>query len=172
MCYVVTYQKNPSCLVACFDTFLYLCFEFSFTFKFFGVKNILCALNGKENDETFFHSTVMILNFLARLSQRLIGELIGYSWSGIHPSSSSIVVYNFKHLLLQNRLPDQSQILCGASLGRGTKVCSRHLGHMTKIGAIPIYGKNPSKIFFSRQADFHETCYVVLGTPAHHSLFK
>ena len=29
----------------------------------------------------------------------------------------------------------------------GTKVCSRHLGHMTKMAARPIYGKNPSKIF-------------------------
>ena len=32
----------------------------------------------------------------------------------------------------------------------GTKFCSRHLGHMTKMAAMPIYGKNPSKIFFSR----------------------
>ena len=32
----------------------------------------------------------------------------------------------------------------------GTKVCSRHLGHMTKMAATPMYGKNPSKIFFSR----------------------
>ena len=31
-----------------------------------------------------------------------------------------------------------------------TKVCSRHLGHMTKMAAMPIYGKNPPKIFFSR----------------------
>ena len=29
----------------------------------------------------------------------------------------------------------------------GTKVCSQHLGHMTKMAAMPIYGKNPSKIF-------------------------
>ena len=34
---------------------------------------------------------------------------------------SSYVFHNFKHLLLRNRLPDQSQILCGASLGRGNK---------------------------------------------------
>ena len=27
---------------------------------------------------------------------------------------------------------------------------SKHLGHMTKMAATPIYGKNPSKIFFSR----------------------
>ena len=34
---------------------------------------------------------------------------------------SVLVVNNFKHLLLQNHLPDQSQILCGASLGRGNE---------------------------------------------------
>ena len=32
----------------------------------------------------------------------------------------------------------------------GTKVCSRGLGHMTKMATTPMYGKNPSKIFFSR----------------------
>ena len=37
-------------------------------------------------------------------------------------------------------------------------------GHMTKMAAMPIYGKNPLKIF--------ETWYVASGTPAHHSLFK
>ena len=29
----------------------------------------------------------------------------------------------------------------------GTKVCSNDLGHMTKMASMPIYGKNPSKIF-------------------------
>ena len=28
-----------------------------------------------------------------------------------------------------------------------TKFCSRHVGHMTKMAAMPIYGKNASKIF-------------------------
>ena len=32
----------------------------------------------------------------------------------------------------------------------GTTVCSRDLDHMTKMAATPIYGKNHSKIFFSR----------------------
>ena len=32
----------------------------------------------------------------------------------------------------------------------GKKVCSRGLGHMTKMAATPIYGKDASKIFFSR----------------------
>ena len=34
----------------------------------------------------------------------------------------------------------------------GTKVCPRHLGHMTKMASTPIYSKNPSKIFFSRNS--------------------
>ena len=32
---------------------------------------------------------------------------------------------------------------------RGTKVCSNGLGHMTKMAAIFIYGKNLKEIFFS-----------------------
>ena len=32
----------------------------------------------------------------------------------------------------------------------GTKVCTNGPGHMTKMAATPIYGKNPLKIFFSR----------------------
>ena len=32
----------------------------------------------------------------------------------------------------------------------GTKVYINVPGHMTKMAATPIYGKNPSKIFFSR----------------------
>ena len=67
-----------------------------------------------------------LLVFLAHLSRRLIGELIVYQWSGVRrrlsvgvrrrPSSTML-----KHLLLSNRLADQSQSLYGASLGRGNK---------------------------------------------------
>ena len=32
----------------------------------------------------------------------------------------------------------------------GMKVCSNGPVHMTKMAAMPIYGKNPLKIFFSR----------------------
>ena len=34
------------------------------------------------------------------------------------------------------------------------KVCLRHLGHMTKMAATPIYGKNSSK------TDLHQLLYV------------
>ena len=30
------------------------------------------------------------------------------------------------------------------------KICTKYFGHMTKMAATPIYGKNPLKIFFSR----------------------
>ena len=30
------------------------------------------------------------------------------------------------------------------------KICAKYFGHMTKMTATPIYGKNPLKIFFSR----------------------
>ena len=52
--------------------------------------------------------------FLAHLSRRLIGELT-YA-----PASLLSLSFNiFKHLILRNRLANQSQILCGASLGNG-----------------------------------------------------
>ena len=45
--------------------------------------------------------------FLAHLSRRHIGELIVYQWSVRRR---------------RNHLADQSQILCGASLGRGNDI--------------------------------------------------
>ena len=34
-------------------------------------------------------------------------------------------------------------------LTKEMKICERDAGHMTKMAATPIYGKNSSKIFFS-----------------------
>ena len=56
----------------------------------------------------------------------------------VRPSPFNIF---FKHLLLWNYLANQSQISCGASMGRGTKSYVNDLGHMTKIVATPIYEK-------------------------------
>ena len=76
--------------------------------------------------------------FLAHLSGRLIGELIVCPMVR-HPSYVVVRPSTMLKRLLRNRLADRSQILCGASLGRGTKFCSRHLGHMTKMAATPLY---------------------------------
>ena len=92
------------------------------------------------------------LLLLAHLSRRLIGELIVYQWSGVHrlrlpsvvrPQCSNI-------FFLQTAWQIKTKFYVEPPWVGGTKFCSRHLGHMTKMAATPIYGKNPSKIFFSR----------------------
>ena len=58
--------------------------------------------------------------------------------SVVRPSSSA----SFKAFLLQNRWANQNQISYGASVGWGTKVCSRGLGHMNKMAeTLYMYGK-------------------------------
>ena len=114
--------------------------------------------------------------FLAHLSRRLIGELIGYSWSGVRPSSSSVVRPSFTMLkdLLRNRLANQSQILCGAFLGRGNDILFAASGSLDQDGRHAHIWSKPFKYILlqNRRADFHKTWYEASGTPAHHSLFK
>ena len=54
------------------------------------------------------------------------------------------------------------------------KINRPHPGHMTKMAAMPIYGKKNFKhlLLQNRGADFHETWYVASGTPAQCSLYK
>ena len=52
----------------------------------------------------------------------------------------------FKHLLLRNHWANWSQISYEVSMGwENEKVCSNGPGHMTKMAAMPIYGKNLKK---------------------------
>ena len=92
------------------------------------------------------------LVFLAHLSRRLIGELIGYPWSVVRPSSSVVRRRSqcSKIFFSETALPIKAKIYVDPPWVGGTIFCLRHLGHMTKMAATPIYGKNPSKIFFSR----------------------
>ena len=80
--------------------------------------------------------------FLAHLSQRLIGELIVYSWSGgvRRPQCSDI-------FFSETAWPIKAKFYVEPPWVGGTKFCSRLVGHMTKMAAMPIYGNNPSKIF-------------------------
>ena len=89
-----------------------------------------------------------VIRFLAHLSRRLIGELIVYPWSGVRcpsvrPQCSDIFFSETAWLIKAKFNVEPPSV-------RGAKFCSRHLGHMSKMAATPIYGKNPSKIFFSR----------------------
>ena len=48
-----------------------------------------------------------------------------------------------------------------------TKVCSKHLGHMTKMAITPVYGKTLRNLLFR-----NDTWYAESDTPVHHKLFK
>ena len=98
----------------------------------------------------FIFAFFFYFSFLAHLSRYSIP---------IEPASVS-VVHNAQRASSPKPLGQSKPNFCGAWVG-GTKVCSRHLGHMTKMAATLIYGKNPSKNFLqNRRADFHETWYV------------
>ena len=89
--------------------------------------------------------------FLAHLSRRLISELIVYPWSGVRRRPSSYVVRRRPQcsniFFSETAWPNKAKFYVEPPWVGGTKFCSRHLGHMTKMAATPIYGKNPSKIF-------------------------
>ena len=51
------------------------------------------------------------------------------------------------------------------------KIYQHDAGIMTKMAAMPIYGKN-LKNLRNQWTDFHITWYVASGTPAHYILFK
>ena len=95
-----------------------------------------------------------IASLLAHLSRRLIGELIVYQWSGVRrPSVRRPSVRRpqcSKIFFSETAGPIKAKFYVEPPWVGGTIFCSRHLGHMTKMAATPIYGKNPSKIFFSR----------------------
>ena len=72
-------------------------------------------------------------------------SLSGYPCSGVRMSSSTI-----SNIFSKAACMIKAKFYVEPSWVRRTKVCSQHLGNMTKMAAMPIYGKNPSKIFFSR----------------------
>ena len=80
---------------------------------------------------------------LAHLSQRLIGELLVYPWSSVcrRPQCSNI-------FFSDTAWPIKAKFYVEPPWVGETKFCSGHVGHMTKMAAMPIYGKNASKIFF------------------------
>ena len=92
----------------------------------------------------------MLVGFLAHLSRRLIGELIVYPWSGVRRHLSSVRRPQCSNIFSETAWPIKTKFHVEPPWVGGTKFCSRHLGHMTKMATTPIYGKNPSKIFLSR----------------------
>ena len=91
------------------------------------------------------------MTFLAHLSRGLIWwacRIGRASLSIVRRRPSSTL---FKHLLLRNQSANQSQISYGASMGWGNESLLKWSwshdqdGYMTKMAAMPIYGKNLKK---------------------------
>ena len=87
--------------------------------------------------------------FLAHLSRRLIGELIGYPCSGVRrrrcrrrrrccPPFSNV-------FSSETAWPIKAKFYVEPPWIGGTKVYINGPGHMTKMAAMPIYGKNLKK---------------------------
>ena len=84
--------------------------------------------------------------FLAHLSQRLIGELIGYPWSGVQRHQLSIVVR--RPSIISNIFSSETAWPINAKFyveppwQGGKKVYINGPGHMTKMAAVAIYSRN------------------------------
>ena len=84
-----------------------------------------------------------------------------------------VVCSHFQTLLLWNHWAIEVKFHVEPPWDGGTKVCIWGPGHMTKVATMPIYGKNPSKIFSGTAGPIcDETWYVASGTWAHHKLHK
>ena len=89
-----------------------------------------------------------LLAFLAHLSRRLIGELIGYSWSGVRQSivrPLSIRSKCSKMFFSKTARPIKAKFYVEPPWVGGTKVCSWHLGHMTRWPPYPYMVKTLQK---------------------------
>ena len=54
-----------------------------------------------------------------------------------------------KHVFSQTIGPIELKFDVKTPYDKLAKICTKYYGHMTKMTATPIYGKNPLKIFFS-----------------------
>ena len=80
------------------------------------------------------------------------GELIVYPCSVVRPSvrPSSVRRPPFSKIFSsETAWPIKAKFYMKHLWEEGTNVYINNPGHMTKMAAMPIYGKNPSKIFFS-----------------------
>ena len=87
---------------------------------------------------------LLLLLFLAHLSRRLIGELKVYPCSGVRrcrgrgrcrPPFSNV-------FSSETARPIKAKFYVEPPWEGGTKDCINDPGHMTKMAAMPIYGKN------------------------------
>ena len=88
-------------------------------------------------------SSTVLRILLAHLSQRLIGELIGYSWSGVRRRQSSVHPSTISNVFSsETAWPIKAKFYVDSPWEGGTNVHINGPGHKTKMAAMPIYGKN------------------------------
>ena len=80
---------------------------------------------------------IKTLAFLAHLSQSLIGELTDYPWSGVRRRPSTIS----NDFSSETAWPIKAKFYVEPCCEGGMKVYINGSGHMTKMAAMPIYGK-------------------------------
>ena len=92
---------------------------------------------------TFTSAILILTSFLAHLSQRLICELIVYPCSGVCHRRRRCRRPPFSNVFSsETAWPIKAKFYVEPPLEGGTKVCINGPGHMTKMAAMPIYGKN------------------------------
>ena len=99
---------------------------------------MMMRLIGKKEKWTNKGNDKQYVAFLAHLSRRLTGELLGYPW--ICRSSSSV-----RSHFQTSSWPIKAKFYVEPPWEGGMKVCINGPGHMTKMAAMPIYGKNLKK---------------------------
>ena len=100
--------------------------------------------------------------FLAYLSQSVIDRLIVYQCSAVccpsveRPST-------FSNIFSKTARPIKAKFHMKPQWVGGTKVCSGRLGHVTKMAATLIYGKNPMKFFSGTKGQWHWVLVCSIG---------
>ena len=85
-------------------------------------------------------------DFLAHLSRRLIGELIVYPCSGVRRRRCRRCCQQFSNVFsAETAWSIKAKFYVEPPWEGGTKVYINGPGHMTKMAAMPIYGKNLKK---------------------------
>ena len=107
------------------------------------------------NDHYYYDSSVVMVHIISSPEPSgSQGELIVYPCSVVRPSvvrrPSSVRRPHFSKIFSsETAWPIKAKFYMKHLWEGGTNVYINNPGHMTKMAAMPIYGKNPSKIFFS-----------------------
>ena len=73
---------------------------------------------------------------------------------------------------LETTQPIEAKFYVALPWEGGTKICSTGPGHMTKMAAMPIYGKNHKNLLRNQKADDLETWCAASGARVLPSLFR